>query len=877
MSVRRRSLGWTIALVAVLVAPRCVVGVAADDTRLSAKQEIAFEASGLAGPDESADESDRRGMHQWFLEQRLGTEEIFPENYRLNVYQQAAASFGPQLQDHFAALTRSAAVATAPRAVPVYANSRLAWRAIGPSPEYRYYDGLPVANTGRVDAIAVHPRDTQTIYLGAHTGGVWKTTNGGSTWTPLTDEMPDLNVNALAVDPQSPETIYWGLGDDFVRVAGLKLLKSINGGLTWSYLPLAFSPYANVTKIQVHPRKSDVVYVAADGIYKTEDSGMSWTRILAASSVHDICTFALHPRFPRILYAGCPHQGFFRSSNGGASWTPLTQLPSTNLGIIYGIDFSPSTPSVIYIFASAFYPGIEHGWYRSTDDGVTWSVRKFPTATACGVLNGEGYAAIAVHPASPDRVYVAGAPLCLTTDGGETWTSLNKLQQPPPMIHADVRALTVDSRTGRVYIGTDGGPWRSDEAGAAFSHLNNSPLQIAQFYTLGLSEARPSQIFGGTQDNGNIYVDRRAGLRGEGFNGADGGFVVVDPDESDIVYAESQNGAGLSQCNLQIPRGASRCQLFRTGIGEYGAWMQPLIMSPFDRETLYTATSYVYQRRPGATSWYPISSKFGSSPVTWLAADPTDPAILYAIQGRSVFRKTSGSDWTNIRPETVGGYRAATSLVVNPRDPRTLYLTISGFISRGSTTTPGHVFKSRDRGATWEDITGNLPDMPVNTLLLHPDDPAQLLVGTDFGVFVTTNGGQAWQKSRGIPNVIVTALGLTKDRYVTAATFGRGLFSAPLVDLHSPPLVSLVINPLQGGDQVQGVVTIRADIDSTLRIRRTQFWLDGKRMATVRKAPYTWTWDTSTAARGPHTIEARAYEVDGDQGKASRKVIVIGP
>lgn len=793
---------------------------------------------------------------QWFRQMRASAPSAnVPADWRMRAYEQIQPATGERRQLVGAlgveAISRTAESAAA----AVSTNTRLQWAQIGPQPVaapggMRY--------SGRVVAIAPHPTNANIVYLSTGGGGVWKTTDGGTTWLPLTDQMPDLKGSKLALDPNDPQVLYWGTWDGIDLEKGSGLFKSTDGGTSWFYAGLANQGL--ITTILVDSADSRRVYVANwTGIYHSQDGGATWNRLFVAMWRSDPLQvqyrIAMHPTNSRVLYVAAPPAGIYRSLDRGATWQRLANgAPDFSAG--YGNVFlatTPSSPDSIYLAHLGKL-------YKSHNRGDSWTSVNTPERASYGLFH--------IGPMSRDVIYFGGVHAWASTDGGLTWK-----QRVPT--HVDYHSMAFGPDGWR-YFGNDGGIWRTrdwhaaDAAGPTPINLNRS-LAITEFYTVGLDPQQPSTLYGGSQDQGAVYTTGSS-LEWTEFREGDAVAILVSHADSNVVYSSAQNGM-LYRC---VKRSTFSCGSITTGISEPGAWVVPLLMHPTNAQTLFTATSYVYKSVNGGSRWSKISPRFetdpdtgGAVPIAGLTLDPQNPQILYALVGRynartgaGIYRTMDGgSTWMNLRSAVLPD-RWATQLVVDPTISTTLYLTFSGLGG-------GHVFKSLNQGATWQDISGTLPDVPVNALVISPLRANQLVIGTDFGVFVTADGGSTWQRSDGLPNVEVKHLKLTSDNYLVAATYGRSMWRAPLVDLEA--FVVKIVRPrmdavLTGTLKAVGV---RARDD----VRTVRFFLDEEQSARVtdRNAPFKWkNWDTTRERNGSHRLAVIGYDArDHEIGRAT--------
>ena len=641
---------------------------------------------------------------------------------------------------------------------PVERTTQLAWENIGPQPgTYFNYGNIG----GRVPALAVHPTNSSIVYIGPADGGVWKTTNSGTTWTPLTDFLASLASGSLAIDKNNPETIYWGTGEPYYSIdayGGAGVFRSTDGGASWTSAGL--SAEKRIPRLAIDPNNSSRLFAATwGGIYRTTNSGGSWTKTLNLGYGYEV---VIHPTNSSILYAGIgdntSNAGIYKSTDNGVTWNKLTSgLPASSNINRLKIEIAPSSPSTVYSLMSSRSPfGGMLGLYKTTDDGATWAqLTNAPTNLFGGGNQGWYDIMLGVHPTDPNLVFIGGLNIYRSTNGGTSWSNVSGTN-----VHVDQHSIGFGS--GVAYAGNDGGIWKSTSNGTSWTNCN-ATFAVTQFYALGLDKLTPSRVYGGTQDNG---TQRTAGtLAWAGVLGGDGMMVQVDYTNSNIVYGESQNG----HISRSINGGTSFSFLYDVA----GAWVTPLRLHPTLPTTIFTANSRVHRSTNSGTSWAEISGDLnGTAKITWLTIHPETPTTIFASSGGNIYRTTNdGTTWT----VTTSGLpsRTVTQIIVDPNSTATMYVTLSG-------TGTAHVYKSTNTGSSWSSINGNLPDVPTNCLVVHPGNSNTLYVGTDLGVFITTNGGATWLKETGMPNVAVIDMGITSDDYLVAATHGRSMYRAPV-------------------------------------------------------------------------------------------------
>ncbi len=652
---------------------------------------------------------------------------------------------------------------------------------------------------GRITDIECPPGDPNTIYVGASTGGVFKTTNFGLTWVNLFDDVPVVSVGDIAIDPNNPQVIYTGTGEansSSFSFLGNGIYKSVNGGGSWQHMGLENSAY--IGRVVVDYSNSQNIFVAAcgnlfttndeRGVYRSQDGGQSWTRVLFLTDSTAAIDLVQHPTNPQVLFASMwersrglvyrrsfgESSGLWKSTDGGTNWTEVAGgLPiGSNIGRI-GISIAKSNPSIMYAFYD--FPDTDVGVYKSVNGGDTW------TRTSDGNLFGMNsnfgwyFGQVRVDPEDPNKVFVMGVPLFRTTNGGSSWSD----NWEP---HVDHHAMFFDETNNRILEGNDGGLYYSANGGASWNKINNLPF--TQFYAIDIDYLAPERIYGGTQDNNTIRTYTGGTSDWEPILGGDGMYTLVDYSNSDIIYAEYQWGNLYRSTdggyNMEYISGAMS--------GDRVNWSAPLAMHPEDPSILYFGTYRIWKSTDQGSNWVPVSDDLTQGinqyfyTVTTIAISQLNPAIVVAGtgDGKVQISTNNGLTWQDISAGLPG--RWVTKVATDPFDNQTIYATLSGF--RWDEPLP-HVFKSANLGVTWTDISGNLPEFPVNDIALDPDLPGKIIVGTDAGVYGSSDGGLSWSwVFNGLPAVPVCALKIhAPTRTIVAGSYGLSAYKASLDEI----------------------------------------------------------------------------------------------
>jgi photosystem II stability/assembly factor-like uncharacterized protein len=650
----------------------------------------------------------------------------------------------------------------------------------------------------------MHPDDISTIYAGAASGGLFKSTNGGFSWVPIFDEAISLSIGDVEIAPSDPDILYVGTGESnagggSLAYDGYGVYRSDDGGSTWQHLGLEAT--GSVGRVVIHPGNPDTAFVAAmgrlfsdnadRGVYRTQDGGTSWEKVLYISDSTGAIDLVIDPEEPDILYAamwervrrpdrrkyGGPGCGIYKTTDGGDSWSELTNgLPGFNKGRI-GIDISQSDRNTLYaIYADEI--GYFKGVYKTTNGGNTWVQTNDAALANMYYSYGWWFGRIHIDPTDPDIVYPIGFDLYKTSDGGNSWinTSMG--------VHVDQHDLVSHALSNEtLFLGNDGGMYISTNGGADWTHLENLPN--IQFYTCEVDESYPERLYGGTQDRGTNRTLTGDVSDWHNIYGGDGFVVLVDPIDNDYVYAEYQYG-GLGRST----NGGYSFQGATSGINgsDRKNWKCPLIFDPSAPSILYFGTDKLYRSINRAVSWTAVSPDLTNGPgggnlmygtLTSIACSPANTDVLWCgtDDGNVWISQDGGSGWTKVSDDLP--LRWVTGIATDATDQDKAFVCFSGY--RWDSYQP-HVFMTSDAGYSWADISSNLPEAPVNDIIADPSMDSTLYVATDFGVYVSWDYGQQWHMlGSELPNVPVVDLRLhSGERMLVAATYGRSMYTFDL-------------------------------------------------------------------------------------------------
>ena len=692
------------------------------------------------------------------------------------------------------------------------------------------------AMSGRIAAVAaVQEGPRLTVYVGAASGGVWKSVNGGTTFKPVFDKQPVQSIGAITIDPKNPKVIWVGTGEAWMRNSvsiGDGIYKSVDGGDNWVNVGLPESE--RIAKILVDPTESNTVYACVPGklwsdsdqrgLYKTTDGGKAWVKVLKGANASTGCSLAsLDPQNPKTIYAGMwdfrrqgwtfrsggngpdapSGSGLFKSTDGGASWTELDAnaakgLPAKPWGRV-AVTVAPSKPNVVYAFIEAAVP--KNGLYRSDDGGKTWEARD---RSQLMIWRPFYFANLIVDPKNENRLYKPDLSLIVSTDGGASFSNIGG------GAHGDFHDVWIDpANTDHLITGDDGGLWYSYDAGNKWWKAENLP--VSQFYHVSVDLDRPYHVYGGLQDNSSWvgesdYPGGITNSRWENMYGGDGFWMFVDPADPDYIYAEYQGGEiGRVNRRTHETRNVKPLPRYREGKLRYN-WNTPIHVSATRKGTIYIGAQFLFRSRDFGQTWDRISPDLTTNDpakqqqeqsggvtvdnssaemhttIYAIAESPKNPNVVWVgtDDGNLQLTRDGGKTWTNVARGIKGLPPQAwvSSIDAGHFDEGTVYATFD--LHMFGDPRP-YAYRSRDYGKTWSALVA--PDGPVRGYahVIKEDlaNPDLLFLGTELGLWVSLDGGKQWAHYKGgdLPAVAVRDLAIhPRDHDLVIATHGRGIW-----------------------------------------------------------------------------------------------------
>jgi photosystem II stability/assembly factor-like uncharacterized protein len=696
------------------------------------------------------------------------------------------------------------------------------WRSVGPE------------RGGRSIAVSGVKGRPQEAYFGAVGGGLWKTTDGGDTWAPVTDgQVKSASVGAVAVSESNPDIVYIGMGESCIRgniMAGDGVYKSTDAGKTWTHV--GFSDKQSISKIRIHPTNPDIVWVAAfgfhgapndeRGVYKTIDGGKTWKRVLFRDDRTGAIDLSIDRSNPNVLYAalweafrteytmssGGPGSGLFKSTDGGDTWTELTRNSGMPAGVVgrIGVSVSGADPNRVY----ALVENENGGLFRSDDAGATWTL-----------VNGDRrirqrafyYTHITADPKNKDIIYALNTSAFRSSDGGKTLSNVGQ------GTHGDHHDLWIDvDDPQHLVIGNDGGGAVSTNGGRRWSAQD---FPTAQFYHVVTTKHIPFHVCGSQQDNSTACVPSAGGFGGRGGGGGGGGggastmyavgggepgYIAPDPKDIDVFYGGTNNGGFLTRFNRrtgQLREVNPYPRMFQgepsSDLKERWQWTYPIIFSPVDPTVLYTSSQHVWRTTNGGQSWQQISPDLtrhdpktmghSGGPITGDMNGPEVYAVLFALgpgrrnvnvlwtgsdDGVISLTRDGGKTWSNVTPKEMPDFGRVSQIDASSFDDSTAYVAVKRPLLNDVSP---YIFKTHDFGRTWTKVVNGIrPNDYVHVVRADPVRRGLLYAGTQHGAYISYDDGATWENfSLNLPDVPISDLVVDGDE-LAIATHGRSFY-----------------------------------------------------------------------------------------------------
>ena len=670
------------------------------------------------------------------------------------------------------------------QASPTAGNRSLTsnWTALGPvgKPATPFGQGARTG-TGRVNFTKIHPTDSQKLFIGTPDGGLWRSTNGGTSWTTNTDFLGVIGCSDLVFDPTNPQIMYLATGDDEGDRRSIGVLKSIDGGNTWNPTGLTWTVQQGfrITRLIIDPANGQKMYISTNqGVFRTTDGWATNT----GSAIAALNDMEMKPGDPTTLYTSGTE--VYRSTDSGANWAQITSgLPNANVS---RIELAVSAANGNYVYA--LYGRADNegflGLYRSTDSGANFVVRYTGPINLLGWellgtdVDGQAFydLEMAVSPINAEKVSVGAINQWQTSDGGTSWNMISHWfgDGGKPTVHADVHDLTYDpSNSTTLYSGNDGGIFKSTNDGTTWTDISNN-LNISQIVRLGLSQIDAAKIVTGMQDNGSNY---RTGTTWNNINGGDGGECLVDYSNNNTVYfsyifsevhRSDDGGVSENQITNGLPNGTNDLDF-------YSSYHQ----DPVTANTLYAGGHVqLYRTTNRGDNWTVLGTPQGNGNLTEFAIASSNNQIIYAVKSDVVSKSTNGgTSFTDVTSNLPTGTGSFSNVAVKNNNPNIVWVT------KISYTAGEKVFKSTDGGTTWVNISGGLPNIPINTVVsVNGSATDEIYVGADIGVYYVDNTIPNFSPFlNNLPNVAVKDLEIYyPTSLLRAATYGRGVWESSL-------------------------------------------------------------------------------------------------
>ncbi len=735
------------------------------------------------------------------------------------------------------------------------------WTPIGPMGAISGSAGGQLLKSGRLNFITFHPTNTNIMWVGAPAGGLWKTTDGGTTWSTNTDNLAVNGCSDLAIDPSNTNIMYLATGDgDAGDTRSIGVLKSTDGGNTWNSTGLTFAVTSNnlIRRLIIHPTNPQILLAATNsGIYRTTNGGTSWTNVNTANC-YDL---EFQPGNPNIVYAG--GTTFRRSTDGGVTWTQISNGITTTGVNRMAVAVTSNDANYVYVLCSASSNSGFYGLYRSIDAGVTFSLMATTPnllgwASAGNDSGGQGWydLCVAASPLDKNEVVVGGVNVWRSTNGGSTWTLYGHWTgSGAPFTHADHHDLEY-TPAGVLYNCNDGTVYRR----TATTWVEICGLMnISQIYKIGLSSLTPNLWITGHQDNGTSTWN---GTTYQARIGGDGMDCFFDRTNNNNIFGETQNGGFRRSTNA-----GSTWSTVTTGLSGTAPWVTIWKQDPVVANRIYCGRQNMFVSNDLASTWTQIGTLPVTGNVREFAIAPTNNQIIYVVKSNAIMKTTDGgATWSNITG-TLSTSLSFFNLCVSPTDANKVWVCCTNY-SAGN-----KVFYSSNGGTSWTNYSANLPNIPANCLLYQPGTSDRIYVGMDVGVYYRDNTQSTWTLyNNGLPNTPVDDMEISPamPNTVVAATYGRGVWIVDVAPAALPPVSSYSYT----GNVCQG--TPKVFNDNSTNGPTSWVWSSNPSAGVTINTPTSQNPTITFANAGTYTISMQATNASGP-GNTHTQVVTVHP
>ncbi|WP_353480587.1 BACON domain-containing carbohydrate-binding protein [Haliscomenobacter sp.] len=681
------------------------------------------------------------------------------------------------------------------------------WTSLGPNSSSGGYGGV-----GRINRVAFHPSNANTFFACTAGGGLWKTSNGGTSWATLTGNLSRIGTSDLVIHPTNPDTMYLATGDcDGFDTPSLGVFKTTDGGTTWNATGLSFTDGQSVVifKLIMHASNTSIIMAATNaGIYRTIDAGATWTRVFSSAIIYDL---EKKPGDANTFYA-CSGTQIYTSADAGATWTSRTTIAGARR---IALAVSAANSSFVGALVAKSSDNGFLGFYASTDSGVNWSSRSIsPNLLGWNVTGndsgGQGWydLCLAIDPANANNIYIGGVNTWKSTNGGTSWV-INTMWYATgsiPEVHADKHDIAFQNNS-TLFQCNDGGIYKSTNGGSSWTDLTNG-MSISQMYKIGVSQT-DTKVIAGLQDNGtklkstaNTWADKIGG---------DGMDCAIDPSNGNIMYGELYYGDIYRSIN-----GGSGWSAIAPNIGFEGAgWVTPFALAPSAPATIYIGYENLYKSSNNGTSWTKMTNgQTGGYIINNIAIAPSNANVVYFSSdqylnsGGNLYKTTDGgSTTTTLTKPNSSGY--INGIAIDNTNPNNVWVCMAGY-SAGL-----KVYKSTNGGSTWTNVSGTLPNLPANCLAYANGSNGALYLGMDVGVYYIDNTLSDWVLfNTGLPNAEIFDLEIQyATSTIKAGTYGRGLWESPLFTGADSTLTVSTTSQTSSSSAGSFTITVTANVD----------------------------------------------------------------